>query len=923
MSRIPGLRRAFQFPRRSARIVAADVDEELAFHLDLRAAELMAARGLDARAARAEALRQFGDLDDARRYLRAVDARTETAARRRDLVDTLWQDLGLALRRLRRAPGLAAAVVLTLALGLGANATMYGVVDRLLLSPPQHLADPDRLRLVSVATDDFDHQQHPRNLAYPDVHDLRRAPAVAASAAYGEPGEWTLGTGPGARKVRVQAAEAAFFPTLGVRPAAGRFYTAAEDAPGAPPTAVLSAEFWRRELGGDPRALGRVLALGKGRYQVVGVAPAGFPGAELAAVDVWVPLRTATALESKPDVLERRGAWWFRAVVRLRPGATDAAAGAQMTAAHAAGLRAYWEAGKRDLEPQRRRISPGSVIAGRGPDPSATARVALWLAGVSAAVLLIACANVANLLLARGIRARRELAVRVALGVTRRRLAGQLLVEAALLAGAGALVALAVAHWAGAVVRATLVPDVAFTDTGLGARLLGFTAAAAGVTALLAGALPAAQAARTAPGAVLRAGARGSSAGGARLRAALAAAQTVLSVVLLVGAGLFVRSLARAADADLGFDHAHTLVATIEQDAGAARGDGAATERAAERRARLYYDALPRVLRVPGVRRAALSSETVALGGWSTVGVRVPGRDSVPALPGGGPYLYSGTEDLFAALGVAVTRGRAFAPGDLAAGAEPVALVNETFVRTVWPGRDPLAQCVTLEWADPKDGPPQPCRRVVGVFRDVARAGLDDARALAVAVPPQPGTAFYRNTRAMVIRTDGDPAALAPAIRRAIQEVSPAVRYVQVTPMAERFGRLLGPWRLGAALFGAFGALALVVAAVGLYSALAFDVAERQRELGIRAALGARRRALVGMVLARAARVVGAGAALGTLLALAAGRLLADLLFGVTPADPLVYGAVLLALGAAGALAGLVPARRATRVDPRAAMQSE
>jgi hypothetical protein len=338
----------------------------------------------------------------------------------------------------------------------------------------------------------------------------------------------------------------------------------------------------------------------------------------------------------------------------------------------------------------------------------------------------------------------------------------------------------------------------------------------------------------------------------------------------------------------------------------------------------LYYEALERVAALPGVRAAALSSATVAIdGAWSGAGVRVPGLDSVPALPGGGPYLYSGTERFFASLGVAVTRGRAFESGDLRAGAEPVGMVNETFARTVWRGRDPVGQCFKLEAADPKDGPPQPCRRVVGVFQDFARTGLADERALAMAVPPQPGTLFHRNTQALVVRAAGDPAALAPAVRRAVLGVSAEVRFVEVTPMRERFAGLLGPWRLGAALFTAFGALALAVAAVGLYSVLAFDVAERQRELGIRAALGAGRRALVGLVMARAARVVGAGAAVGALLALAAGRFLADLLFEVPAADPPVYAAVLGVLGAAAALAGLVPARRATRVDPRSAMQAE
>jgi putative ABC transport system permease protein len=882
-----------------------DLDAELAFHF-AETVEALVARGWTPDAARAEADRRFGDRRQYRRTLARIDRSVQRRQTRLAMWDATRQNLRDAFRGLRKTAGVSAAIVAMLALGIGANATMFSIVDRLLLTPPHHLTAPDRLRLVYVQRQTL--TLFPKNLTYSDVQDLKDLPALESIAAYTGTSPWTLGTGGDARKVRVQRAESTFFPTLGVRPVLGRFYAVDDDQPGAPLTAVISESFWEREFARDPAILGRTLALNKSQYQVIGIAPAGFTGVELGVVDVWLPLRAATVAESGRAALETRTWWWTYAVVRLRPDVTDAAAGAQMTAAHIAARRAVEQAGGDPyLAKGPVHLYTGSIIAARGPSPEMRTSIAAWLAGVSAIVLLIACANVANLLLTRGILARRELAVRAALGAARGRLVSQVMTEAAVLAGAGALVAVLVARWASHFAFAFL-PDIDFTGTGTGSQVLLFNFAAAALTMVLAGVLPAIQASRTSAVDALRAVSRGSSAARSPLRSALIICQTTLSVVLLVGAGLFVRSLYTAGRADVGFDYQHVIVATLEESA----------SETATRRDQLYVDALPRVASVPGVRQASFAiGSTVAFGNWSGPGgVKVAGHAVIDDLPDGGPFLYSGTEGFFETLGVAVTRGRSFQPNEFVEGGEPVGMVSETFVRTVWPQTDPLTQCFQTGARRPT-GTPQPCRRVIGVFRDFARVGIADAGAISVAVPGR--VSRGRSIQGLVIRTNDNPVDLIPAIRQTIFAASPAVRFAQVEAMSTRFDELLEPWRLGATMFVVFGLLALVVAVVGLYSMLAFGVAQRRRELGIRAALGASRRDLMWMVLIRATRFIAAGLALGTIIALAAGRYMESLLFGVKATDPPVYIIVIATLLIAGMLAALVPAWRATTVNPASA----
>ncbi len=829
------------------------------------------------------------------------------------IVDAMRQNLRDALRGLRRSPGVACAVIAMLALGIGANATMFEIIDRLMLRAPDHLVEADRLRLVYAQRATLSLPQFARNLTYPDVQDIKGLPALAAVSAFTQPRSLTLGTGADARKVRVQFAEASYFDTLGVRPSLGRFYNAAEDEPGAAGAAVVSDAFWHREFGGDSQILGRVLTIGSGRYEVVGVAPESFTGADLSAVDVWLPLRTAMMAESGRRALETRTWWWANAVIRLKPDATDETANAQMTHAH---ITARREVERQGGEPYLAKgpawLYGVSIIAARRPHPSMSASVSMCLAAVSAIVLLIACANVANLLLTRGIQTRRELAVRVALGAARGRLIGQVMTEAALLAAAGALAALFVARWSGAAARSFL-PDIVFTGTGVSTRLLVFSAIAAVLTVLLTGIMPALHAASTSAIEALRASSRGSSQTRSRLRHTLMVGQTTLSVVLLVGAGLFVRSFYRAAHVNVGFDHDHLIVATIEGQKDIPR----------ERNDDLYRDALARVSVLPGVQRAALSIEpTIAFGGWSGPGgISVPGSDRViEDLPDDGPFLYYGTQGFFETLGVPIVRGRTFDAADYADGAEPVGMVSETFVRTMWPDRDPIGQCFTMGASYPQLRGKEPCRRVVGVFGDFVRVGIGDKGTIAVAVANRPNR---HSPQALVVRTTGDPSSVVPLIRQILVGLSPEVRFAQVEAITTRYDTLLEPWRLGATMFLIFGALALIVAIVGLYGILAFAVAQRRRELGIRSALGAQSLDLIWLVLRQAGVLVLTGLTLGALLALVAGRFVEGLLFDVHATDPLVYALVVIILGMSAFAASVAPAWRATSVNPASTLQAE
>jgi predicted permease len=663
---------------------------------------------------------------------------------------------------------------------------------------------------------------------------------------------------------------------------------------------------WERDFAADPGVLGRTLDLSSGTYTVVGVMPQGFTGAGLRKADVWVPLELHQERQTGTTIWrEHRNWWWLHIVGRLADGVTPEAAAAQATAAHLRGREEMIAAGDYDA---RATLIAAPVIAAQGPRPSDESRVARWLAAVSAIVLLIACFNVANLLLARGAQQKREVAVRVALGVSRARLLGEMLTQSLLLSAMGAVGAVGVAQLTGATVQRALLPDVAMGNPASSPRLLGFIAVAAILTALLAGLVPAAQAARSELVAALK-GEGGSGRGSSRARTALLLAQATLSVMLLVGAGLFVKSLRHARDLDLGFDARHVVVAQIQWNealTGPERTD-------------VYRRGLERVRRIPGARAAGLTYSVPFASTYSIGAPRIPGLDSVPRHPNGGPYVNKVSSGYFEAMGLTILQGRAFEAADDTDDAPPVAVVAHSMARAYWPAGGALGACMLLGNEDPNP----PCTQVVGIVEDHRRQDLveDDPEWLYFVNESQ--AAFRGPPQGIMLGTDGDASRMVTTVQSELRTASSQVRFVSAQSLQGNIDPQLRSWTLGASMFTAFGLLALVVASWGLYSVLVFEVATRRRELGIRAALGAGVPRLLRMVLMRALVVVATGVGLGFLVSGLAARAVAPLLFTVSPWDPAVYAVVAITLLAVAMLAGILPAWKATRVDPKEALQAE
>jgi len=808
-------------------------------------------------------------------------------------MDALLADLRYALRTFARSPALVAAAVVCLALGIGANATIFGVVDTLLFRPPPHVQDPERVvrlyfrrRLPAFGTNTSSITGYP-------LYTLIResAPAFDALAAYTYSQNASLGRGVDARRVHVVLASASYFPLLGVRPALGRFYLADEDRLGGPAVVVLSYGFWRTAFQGDSGVLGRQLQLGRSSYTVVGVAPERFTGVNLENVDAWVPLTASTPELMGPGSLNR-GSYFLEIIGRLGPGGKEAAEREATLAFRAEEVYAGVDSTAVALL--------GPVQHARGPEMSQNATVSLWLSAVSVIVLLVACANVANLLLARALQRQREIAVRLALGASRLRLARQLVTESVLLALAGGVAALLVTLWAGPVIRAFLLPDMPALASAVDARVLLFTGSVALLTGFLAGCVPALQVGRADLTPALKAGAREGRYRRSRLRSGLLVGQVALTVTLIVGAGLFVRSLRNVAGQDFGFDPAHTLLATMDLRAAGYR-PGQINQ--------LNLQMLSRLEALPGVGAAAATIGHPF--GWATASsVSVPGRDSIPQLKGGGPYYQRVTPGYFAAMGTPV-RGRAFTPADRGA---PVAIVSETMARLLWAGETAIGQCFFV-------GSDKRCAEIVGVVPDARRFSAVEDVAMHFYVPFTPDSSAF--ITALVVRARGRPEDLVAPVRAAMQETAANLPYAAVTPLADLVAPSIRPWRLGTTMFGVFAGLALVLAAVGLYGVLSYTVAQRSHEIGIRMAMGARRGNVLGLMVGQGVRIAALGAGIGALAALAGGRVLSSLLYGVSPRDPVVLlGAAVIPLVVA-AVASYVPARRAAKVDPVVALRYE
>jgi putative ABC transport system permease protein len=802
-------------------------------------------------------------------------------------MDTLVRDLRFALRGLLRTPGFTAAAVLALALGIGATTAIFSVVHAVLM---RSLGWGEESRLISIQGN-FDNMGLAGTpVSAAEARDLRKASFLEQAGASVD-GTAAL-QGERAERVRISLADAGFFHALGVQPIYGRVFTEAEESRGNDGVALLSWSAFRKRYAGDASVVGRSVTLNGVPRTVIGVLPESFrwhfPN------EFWVPFGF-----TEDEVLRQRGNRYLRAVARLAPGVTPEVArvrlvefSRQMVEQNPA---SYGKSGWRlSLEPLRDRF----VGSARPP--------LLLILGAVLIVLLIACANVANLLLARGAARSREIAVRSALGAGRSRIVRQLLTESGLLALAGAALGVLVAAWSvDALVAAAPAAMRQLADVRVSRAVLAFAAASTVATTLASGLIPALQVSRANLAEAMHEAAyatAGRHAG--RLRSGLVVAQFSLSLVLLIGAALLLRSFATLLEVPAGFDAKGVLAARA--------GVGGPQYEDAGPQARYWEEAMRRVSALPGVT-AAGAMNLAPLEGPSDWSYDIEGYLPRPSEPGPDDQFRRVTGGFFRALRIPVLHGREFTAADDAK-APPVALVNEAWVRRWFPGQDVVGKRLRVA------GRERPWRVIVGVVGDAHDLGLDRPTPPVYYVPEsqQPD-----DTLTVMVRTQGDPAALVGAVREALSSIDPAQPVDWVEPLESRIGKALVPRRFPLQLLATFAALALVLSALGIYGVTAYSVTQRSREIGVRIAIGAQRRDVLRMVMGGAVRLAALGVCIGLLAALAGARLLASQLYGVSARDPLTYAAISLLLALVALAASFLPALRATRVDPMSALRAE
>jgi len=808
----------------------------------------------------------------------------------------LVRDLRHAVRALRRAPGFTAAAVLTLALGIGANTAIFSAVKGVLLQPLPY-RDPGRLYLAMESSPTGGR----RAASYPTFLDWEAQQDGFAALGYTR-GRSELYRGPDGPESRgVAYVSPGFVEALGLPTVLGR-PLAPDDARDGGRAVVLSHRWWRSGFGGDPAVVGKPVTLGGRSYAVVGVAAPAARYPDWA--DAWIPL---AAIEGADPALTQRGLHVdSRVIVRLRPPMSPEQAQARLSTI-AARLAAAYPAESEGwtgvtLLPLRTEVMEFS--------DSAETRL-LVLSAAVVLVLLIACANVTNLLLARALTRGRELAVRLALGARRGRIAGQLLAESLVLAGGGGLVGALLAAWGVALVKRA-APDALprLEEVHLDVGVLGFSAGLVIVTALLVGMAPALQSPAAHLMESLRSGAAGAGRAHHRVRQAIVTAQFALAVVLVVGAGLLTTSLWRLSRADPGFDPRGVLSIRVTPP----------PERYPDARSagEFYHRILAAARALPGVQSAGLTNHVPLSGGWFPSRVVLPGESPSDDRRGDRSVFFrTVSPDYFATMRIPVRQGRPIGDSDL--GGAEVAILNETAAGRFFPGGDAVGQTVTLfrsAQGRPDFGEPF-AATIVGVVGDVLHTGLDVAPPAEVYVP---FTANPWGHMALVIRVaeGGDPIALLPTLRRAILAVDPDVPVAgpAARTTAELVSSALAAQRLNTGLLAVFALTAVVLAAVGIYGVVAYTVAQRRRELGIRLALGARAADVRALVLRQGAGLAGGGAALGLAAALLGTRVLRGLLYEITPTDPATLIAGTLALVGVALLASYLPARRAARVAP-------
>jgi len=901
MKRIAGIRRLLNIQRNRAGIERA-VDDELRFHFEMTMRDLMA-KGMNSGDARQEAERRFGDVQRARKTLASIDQSRAVQQRRAEWWSGFAQDVRYALRGLRLKPWFALAVIVTLGLGIGANATMFGIVDRLLFRPPNFLIAPDRASRVYLINTFRGKENTQSGLSYRRFLDLQEATTSFDAMTPFYTRKLVVGTGDATRETRLAVSGPDMWKMFDVKPVIGRFFGAEENDVQTPKNVVvLSYAFWQTQYGGRKDVMGSVVDIGSSKYTVIGVAPEGFVGFSNEPVAGFLPIAAAAA-RMDPKWYATYNMIWFEGFARRKPGVTAQVATTDLT-------HAFEVSYKKQLDAQPK-LTPfalakphafaGPVLRDRGPKAGSEAKVATWLGGVAIIVLLIACANVANLLLARALRRRREIAVRIALGVSRGRLVMQLLTESLILAVLGGLTGLAIAQWGGGIMRRALLDQAssgpsAFSDP----RILGFAAALAGAAGLLTGLAPIFQLGREDVATSLKTGSRDGTVQRSRLRSGLLIVQAALSVVLLVGAGLFLRSMVNVKNIPFGYDGDRLLWVDLEW-----RGVEVDSIQGVQKRAEL----VERAKTIPGVERV---SRALTVPFWMTwqLSLFVPGIDSVSKL--GDFTMQAGSPEFFETMGTRVVRGRGITSEDRSS-SPLVMVVSEAMAKKLWPNEDPIGKRLhvvadTLPWTT-----------VVGVAQDVRRGSLTEPD-LHYYLPIEQ---FRPNYGGLFVRTNGAATSYSDQVRRSLQQLMPGASYVTVTPMATIMSGNTRSWKLGATMFTVFGTLALVLAAIGLYSVIAYNVTQRTHEMGVRVALGAQARDVIRLIVREGLTIVLPGIVLGGAIALFAGKWVAPLLFEVSPKDPSVLGSVVVTLVVVAVVASWVPATRASRVDPNEALRAD
>jgi putative ABC transport system permease protein len=907
--------------------VERDVDTELAFHIEMRTRKLVSA-GMDPAAARAKALRQFGDLAAVRAECLDIDRQRERAVERTRYLDELRQDTAYALRSLRQRAGFAAIVLLTLAVGIGANSAIFTVIDALLLrtlpvpNPEQLVAIGNQTRVGSVS------QGLPRTdiYSYPLYKDLRdRNHFVTGLMASGRTGRMNVLVKDDTSRAPSAAAEPEhprgrfvsgnYFSVLGVRPLLGRTFGPAEDeAPGRDPVAVIGYGYWQRRFGGGPNAVGRTVVLNGTPLTIVGVMPRGFFGDIVGTeTEIWIPIMMQPSLQPNREWLADRNTSWLLLMGRLAPGVSlgQARAGFATLTRQSITENLRMATVGPSLQGQLDDIEVGSGAKGFSR-VRVTYGSSLWtLMAAVALVLLVVCANVANLMLARAAARAREIAVRMAIGAGRRRIVRQLFTESVVLAILGGALGLLFATWGSKVLLRLASGDFNGVPLDLrqDRRVLAFTAALSLLTAILFGLAPALRATRVDLATVLRAQARGvtGAAGSAGRRfepgRVLVVLQVALALLLLVGTSMLVRSIRNLGAVDTGLERERLLIVTVNAERTIPPGP---------RRLAIARELLQRVRSIAGVAAASFSENGIFSGTESATTLTVEGfqaqtnEDTVVNYDRVGP-------DYFHTIGARILQGRDIGAQDDEHAAK-VAVVNATMAKFFYPNGDVLGRRLKLDSVT--------YYAIVGVVADIQDHGLRDKPVRRLYLPVAQTTDPPGNF-SLELRAAGDPAGLVAPTRQAVRDAASSVDVLENKPLVDLMRESVSEEHLLAQVASFFGILTLALAALGLYGVMAHATMRRTSEFGLRMALGAEPGDVLRMVLREALVLVAIGAVVGLPAALAAMRLLQHQLFGVAFVDPPSILVALVVLGASAALAGYLPAARAARVGPLVALRAD